>query len=71
MMPIIKSTEFQPGKDTVAFTKFGKFFMNRMVGGIPSNPEIYVEFIEPGLASGGFDPSGGPTAPVVVPVLYR
>jgi hypothetical protein len=70
-MPIINYTEFQAGKDTVQFTKFGKFFMNRMVGGIPSSPEIYVEFIEPGLGAGGFDPSGGATAPVVVPVLYR
>lgn len=71
MMPIINSSEFQAGKDVVNFTKFGKFFMNRSVGGIPSSPEIYVEFINPALGSGGFDPSGGPTAPVVVPVLYR
>lgn len=70
-MPIINYAQFQAGKDSVEFTKFGKFFMNREVGGIPSSPEIYVEYIEPGLGSGGFDPSGGPTAPVVVPVLYR
>ena len=70
-MPIINYKEFQPGKDDVKFTKFGKFFMNRKVGGIPSNPEIYVEYINPALGSGGFDPTGGPTAPVVVPVLYK
>jgi Flp pilus assembly protein TadG len=70
-MPIINYKQFQPGKDTVEFTKFGKFFMNRKVGGIPSNPEIYVEYIKPALGSGGFDPGGGPTAPVVVPVLYK
>lgn len=71
MMPIINQSEFQAGKDTVKFTKFGKFFMNRSVGGIPSSPEIYVEYMAPGLGAGGFDPSGGPTAPIVVPVLYR
>jgi Flp pilus assembly protein TadG len=71
LMPIINHSEFQAGKDTVKFTKFGKFFMNRSVGGIPSNPEIYVEFLSPAFGSGGFDPAGGPTAPVVVPVLYQ
>jgi hypothetical protein len=41
------------------------------VGGIPSSPEIFVEFINPAFGAGGFDPAGGPTAPLVVPVLYR
>ena len=71
LMPIINESEFDAGKDTVKFTKFGKFFLNRSVGGIPSSPEIYVEFINPALGAGGFDPEGGPTAPLVVPVLYR
>ncbi|HEX3252186.1 MAG TPA: hypothetical protein VHS05_22300, partial [Pyrinomonadaceae bacterium] len=59
------------GKDDVKFSKFGKFFMNRKVGGIPSNPEIYVEFREYAFGAGGFAPNAGPTAPIVVPVLYR
>ena len=71
LMPIINESEFQAGKDEVKFSKFGKFFMNRSVGGIPSSPEIYVEFLEPAFGSGGFDPNGGPTSPIVVPVLYR
>ena len=71
LMPIINQTEFQAGKDQVKFTKFGKFFMNREVGGIPSNPEIYVEFREYAFGAGGFAPNAGPTAPIVVPVLYR
>lgn len=71
LMPIINQSEFQAGKDDVRFTKFGKFFMNRSVGGIPSSPEIYVEFLEYALGAGGFDPNGGPTSPVIVPVLYR
>ena len=71
LMPIINKSEFDAGKDGVKFTKFGKFFLNRSVGGIPSSPEIYVEFINPAFGAGGFDPEGGPTAPIVVPVLYR
>ena len=71
LMPIINQSEFDPGKDEVKFTKFGKFFMNRSVGGIPSSPEIFVEFLSPAFGAGGFVPNGGPTAPIVVPVLYR
>ena len=71
LMPIIKDSEFDPGKDTVKFTRFGKFFMNRKVGGIPSNPEIYVEFMDLAKGAGGIDPDGGATSPIVVPVLYR
>jgi len=70
-MPIINESEFEPGKDDVKFTRFGTFFMNRKVGGIPSNPEIYVEFIDLAKGAGGLDPDGGPSAPIVVPVLYR
>lgn len=71
LMPIINTSEFDAGKDTVRFTKFGKFFLNRSVGGIPSSPEIFVEYLNPAFGAGGFDPAGGPTAPIVVPVLYR
>ena len=71
LMPIINQSEFDAGKDTVRFTKFGKFFMNRSVGGIPSSPEIFVEYMAPAMGAGGFDPTGGPVAPIVVPVLYR
>ncbi len=69
-MPIINQAEFGPGKDKVKFTKVGKFFLNKFVD--EGNNEIYVEYIGPAFGAGGFDPaSGGPTAPVVVPVLYR
>ena len=70
-MPIINEKEFGPGKDDVKFTRFGTFFMNRKVGGIPKNPEIYVEYLGIAKGAGGLDPDGGPSAPIVVPVLYR
>ena len=68
-MPIIHESEFEPGKDIVKFTKIGKFFLNKMVD--EGNNEIYVEYIGPAMGAGGVDPSGGTSAPVVVPVLYR
>ena len=68
-MPIINHDEFGPGKDTVKFTKVGKFFMNKFVD--EGNNAIFVEYIGPAFGAGGFDPSGGNDAPVVVPVLYR
>lgn len=68
-MPIINQSEFDPGKDTVKFTRVGKFFMNKFVD--EGNNAIFVEYIGPAFGAGGFDPSGGADAPVVVPVLYR
>lgn len=68
-MPIINKSEFEPGKDIVKFTKVGKFFMNKFVD--EGNNAIFVEYIGPAFGAGGFDPSGGSDAPVVVPVLYR
>lgn len=68
-MPIINKSEFQAGKDEVKFTRVGKFFMNKFVD--ERNNEIYVEYVGPALGAGGFDPSGGNDAPVVVPVLYK
>lgn len=69
LMPIINKDQFGPGKTTVMFSKVGKFFMNKFVD--EGNNEIYVEYLEPALGAGGFDPDGGNVAPVVVPVLYK
>lgn len=66
-LPIIE--QWGNGKTTVQFNRVGKFFMNKYVD--DGNKAIYVEYIGPALGSGGFDPSGGNSAPVVVPVLYR
>jgi Flp pilus assembly protein TadG len=68
-MPIINHKEFDAGKDDVKFTRVGKFFMNKFVD--EGNNAIFVEYIGPAFGAGGFDPSGGNDAPVVVPVLYR
>jgi Flp pilus assembly protein TadG len=66
-LPIIE--QWGAGKTTVQFNKVGKFFMNKFVD--DGNMAIFVEYIGPAFGSGGFDPSGGNSAPVVVPVLYQ
>ena len=68
-MPIINEKEFEPGKDTVKFTRVGKFFLNKFVD--EGNNEIYVEYLMTALGAGGTEPAGCNSAPVVVPVLYR
>jgi hypothetical protein len=68
-MPIIKEDQFDPGKDDVMFNRVGKFFLNKAVDG---NGDIFAEYIGPAaLSGGGFDPSGGNTSNIVVPVLYK
>jgi Flp pilus assembly protein TadG len=68
-MPIINENQFDPGKDDVKFNRVGKFFLNKAVDG---NGNIFAEYIGPAaLSGGGFDPSGGNTSNVVVPVLYK
>jgi Flp pilus assembly protein TadG len=68
-MPIINQNQFDPGKDDVLFNRVGKFFLNKAVDG---NGNIFAEYIGPAaLSGGGFDPSGGNTSNVVVPVLYK
>lgn len=68
-MPIINQNQFDPGKDDVKFNRVGKFFLNKAVDG---NGNIFAEYIGPAaLSGGGFDPSGGNTSNIVVPVLYR
>lgn len=66
-LPIIE--QWGNGKTSVQFNRVGKFFMNKYVD--DGNKAIYVEYVGPALGSGGIDPSGGNTAPVVVPVLYK
>jgi len=68
-MPIINQDQFDPGKDDVKFNRVGKFFLNKAVDG---NGTIFAEYIGPAaLSGGGFEPHGGNSSNVVVPVLYK
>ena len=73
LIPLVKVSEFDPGRCEVKFTRFGAFFLqNKASGG--SGGDIKAEYIQDRLAigKGGFDPSGGAGDPLLaVPVLYK
>jgi Flp pilus assembly protein TadG len=73
VLPIISSSEFDPGRDTVTFWKFVAFFLKRKVPG-GSGGDIEAEYIGERFVfgKGGFRPGGGPVNPQLAqPVIYR
>ena len=73
LIPIIKKSEYDQGRNTVRFDRFGAFFLRTK----PSNGnggDIEAEYIGDRIVVGGagFDPAGGAGNPLLaVPVLYR
>jgi Flp pilus assembly protein TadG len=72
IIPIVKQNEYDSGRNTVKFNRFGVFFLRTKVGG-GSGGELVAEYIDDKvMGQGGFDPNGGPGDPLLaVPVLYR
>jgi Flp pilus assembly protein TadG len=72
IIPIVKQEEYDSGRNTVKFNRFGVFFLRTKVGG-GSGGELVAEYIDDKvLGQGGFDPDAGPADPLLaVPVLYR
>lgn len=72
IIPIVKQSEYDSGRNTVKFNRFGVFFLRTKVGG-GSGGELVAEYIDDKvLGQGGFDPDAGPADPLLaVPVLYR
>ncbi|PYS83862.1 MAG: hypothetical protein DMF67_07315 [Acidobacteria bacterium] len=73
LIPIIKQSEFDNGRDTVQIFRIGAFFLNSRIGG-GNGGDIQVEYIglRTVLGAGGYDPNGGPgMTELSVPVLYR
>ncbi|HKO42504.1 MAG TPA: pilus assembly protein TadG-related protein [Pyrinomonadaceae bacterium] len=73
LIPLVKVSEYDEGRDTVKFLRFGAFFLKTKAGN-GSGGEIQAEYIEDRLAigEGGYDPTaaaGDPT--LAAPVLYR
>lgn len=73
LIPIIKQSEFDNGRDTVQIFRIGAFFLTSKVGG-GNGGDIQVEYIglRTVVGAGGYDPERGPgMTELSVPVLYR
>jgi Flp pilus assembly protein TadG len=72
IIPIVKQDEYDSGRNTVKFNRFGVFFLRTKVGS-GSGGELVAEYIDDKvIGQGGFDASAGPGDPLLaVPVLYR
>lgn len=72
IIPIVKQGEYDQGRNTVRFDRFGTFFLQTKVGG-GSGGDLVAEYIDDiVIGQGGYDPTGGPvTGLMAVPVLYK
>jgi Flp pilus assembly protein TadG len=73
IIPIVKLGEYDQGRDTVKFNRFGQFFLRSKVGN-GNGGDIEAEYISDivVVGKGGYDPNGGPTNNLLaVPVLYK
>ena len=72
IIPIVKEEEYDGGRNTVKFNRFGVFFLRTKVGG-GSGGDLVAEYIDDRvIGQGGFDPTAGPVEGLLaVPVLYR
>jgi Flp pilus assembly protein TadG len=73
IIPIVKKDEYDQGRDTVKFDRFGLFFL-RTKASNGNGGDIEAEYIGDTtvIGSGGYDPLGGPvSATMNIPVLFK
>ena len=72
VIPIVKQDQYDAGRNTVTFDRFGIFFLQTKVGS-GNGGELVAEYIDDiVLGQGGFVPGGGAVNPLMaVPVLYK
>jgi Flp pilus assembly protein TadG len=73
LIPIVKLAEYDQGRNTVTFNRFGAFFL-RTKAGNGNGGDIEAEYIDDAFAvgKGGWNPGGVAGDPLLrVPVLYR
>ena len=70
-IPIVKESEFDPGRNVVRFNRIGQFFLRTKVGG-GSGGELVAEYIDdPVIGIGTVGTGGGGSPLLVTPVLYK
>ncbi|HEX8000222.1 MAG TPA: pilus assembly protein TadG-related protein [Pyrinomonadaceae bacterium] len=73
LIPIVKVSEVDQGRNVVTFDRFGVFFLRSKVSS-GNGGDIQAEYISERITigSGGYDPSAGPGNPLLaIPVLYK
>jgi Flp pilus assembly protein TadG len=72
VIPIVKQDQYDGGRNTVKFDRFGTFFLRTKVGS-GSGGDLVAEYIDDiVIGQGGYDPNGAPAnALMAVPVLYK
>jgi hypothetical protein len=72
VIPIVKQDQYDQGRNTVTFDRFGTFFLQTKVGS-GSGGDLVAEYIDDiVLGQGGFNPNGAPVNGLMaVPVLYK
>ncbi|HLN98259.1 MAG TPA: Tad domain-containing protein [Pyrinomonadaceae bacterium] len=73
LIPLVKVSEYDQGRNTVKFFRFGAFFLRTKASG-GNGGEMQAEYIEDRLAigEGGYDPTAAAGDPLLAaPVLYK
>jgi len=73
LIPLVKVSEYDQGRDVVKFFRFGAFFL-RTKAGSGNGGDIQAEYIEDRIAvgEGGYDPTAAAGDPLLAaPVLYK
>jgi Flp pilus assembly protein TadG len=73
LIPIVKLAEYDQGRNTVKFNRFGAFFL-RTKAGSGNGGDIQAEYIGDRIAvgKGGYSPTAGPANNLLaIPVLYK
>ncbi|HEU4480062.1 MAG TPA: pilus assembly protein TadG-related protein [Pyrinomonadaceae bacterium] len=70
-IPIVKESEFDPGRNVVKFDRIGQFFLRNKVGN-GSGGDLVAEYIDdPVIGIGTVGTGGGGSPLMVTPVLYK
>ena len=72
VIPIVKQDQYDQGRNTVKFDRFGTFFLQSKVGS-GQGGDLVAEYIDDiVIGQGGYDPNGAPVNGLMaVPVLYK